>query len=106
VRFVTIALHTTYERSLSHRTAETRHIREIIFGKRRELRDFEITKDDPNPELAKTWFILTNLPGIQQILGNLSSLRKEIESGFNPVKNQLSWAVRLTDYNSIEPCGK
>jgi hypothetical protein len=101
--FVTIALH-TYERSLSHRQAETRHIREIIFGKRRELRYFEITKDDTNPDSAETWFIMTNLPGkIPQILGNLYSLRTWIEYGFKQVKNQLGWAdFRLTDYNSIE----
>ena len=94
----------TYERSLSHRPTESRHIREIIFGKRRELRYFEITKDDTNPESADTWFIMTNLPGkVQQILGNLYSLRTWIEYGFKQVKNQLGWAdFRLTDYDSIE----
>jgi SRSO17 transposase len=93
-----------YEQSLSHRPAETRYIREIIFGKRRELRYFEITKDDTNPESADTWFIMTNLPGkIQQTLGNLYSLRNWIEYSFKQVKNQLGWAdFRLTDYNSIE----
>jgi SRSO17 transposase len=97
-----------YEQSLSHRPAQTRYIREIIFGKRRELRYFEITKDKTNPESADTWFIMTNLSGkIQQTLGNLYSLRKEIEYGFKQVKDQLGWAdFRLTDYNSIEPCGK
>lgn len=79
-----------YEQSLSHRSAESRYIRKIIFGKRRELRYFEITKDDTNPESADTWFIMTNLPGkIKQTIGNLYSLRKEIESGFKQVKNQL-----------------
>lgn len=93
-----------YEQSLSHRPAESRYIREIIFGKRRELRYFEITKDDTNPESADTWFIMTNLPGkIQQTIGNLYSLRTWIEYGFKQVKNQLGWAdFRLTDYNSIE----
>jgi hypothetical protein len=93
-----------YEQSLSHRAAETRYIREIIFGKRRELKYFEITKDDTNPESADTWFIMTNFPGkIQQTLGKLYSLRKEIEYSFKQVKNQLGWAdFRLTDYNSIE----
>lgn len=47
---------------------------------------------------------MTNLPGkIQQVLGNLYSLRTWIEYGFKQVKNQLGWAdFRLTDYNSIE----
>lgn len=93
-----------YEQSLSHRPAETRYIREIIFGKRRELKYFEITKDDTNPESADTWFIMTNLPGkIQQTLGKLYSLRTWIEYSFKQVKDQLGWAdFRLTDYNSIE----
>lgn len=93
-----------YEQSLSHRPPETRYIREIIFGKRRQLRYFEITKDDTNPESADTWFIMTNLPGkIQKTLGNLYSLRTWIEYSFKQVKNQLGWAdFRLTDYNSIK----
>ncbi|MES1025060.1 transposase [Gloeocapsa sp. BRSZ] len=47
---------------------------------------------------------MTNLPGkIQQILGNLYSLRTWIEYSFKQVKNQLGWAdFRLTDYHSIE----
>lgn len=93
-----------YEQSLSHRPPENRYIREIIFGKRRDLRYFEITKDDTDPESADTWFIMTNLPGkIQQTLGNLYSLRTWIEYSFKQVKDQLGWAdFRLTDYNSIE----
>ena len=93
-----------YEQQLSHRIAETRYIREIIFGKRRELRYFEITKSSTKPGASNTWFIMTNIPGsIQQVLGQLYSLRKWIEYGFKQVKNQLGWAdCRLTDYHSIE----
>jgi len=47
---------------------------------------------------------MTNLSGkIQQVLGQLYSLRNWIEYGFKQVKNQLGWAdFRLTDYHSIE----
>jgi SRSO17 transposase len=93
-----------YEQKLSHRSAETRYIREIIFGKRRELRYFEITKSDSKPDSSNTWFIMTNIQSkIQQVLGQLYSLRNWIEYGFKQVKNQLGWAdFRLTDYHSIE----
>jgi SRSO17 transposase len=37
---------------LSHRQPERRYIREIIFGKRRTIRYYEITKSDPkNPRI-------------------------------------------------------
>lgn len=39
-----------YQQNLSHRQPERRYIREIIFGKRRTIRYYEITKSDPkNP---------------------------------------------------------
>ena len=93
-----------YEQQLSHRSSETRYIREIIFGKRRELRYFEITKSDSKPDASNTWFIMTNIPGqIQRVIGQLYSLRNWIEYGFKQVKNHLGWAdFRLTDYHSIE----
>lgn len=64
----------------------------------------EITKSNTKPDASNTWFIMTNLPGkVQQVLGQLYSLRNWIEYGFNQVKNQLGWAdFRLTDYQSIE----
>ena len=93
-----------YEQKLSHRSSETRYIREIVFGKRRELRYFEITKSDSKQDASNTWFIMTNVSGkIQQVLAQLYSLRNWIEYGFKQVKNQLGWAdFRLTDYHSIE----
>jgi SRSO17 transposase len=93
-----------YEQSLSHRQPEKRFIREIIFGKRRQIRYYEITKGDMVEPDADTWFIMTNLPGkIHHIVGNLYSLITWIEYGFKQVKNELGWAdFRLTDYSSIE----
>lgn len=93
-----------YQQSLSHRQPERRYIREIIFGKRRTIRYYEITKNDTKNPKSDTWFIMTNLPGnIQLVIGHLYSLRNWIEYGFKQVKNELGWAdFRLTDYASIE----
>ncbi|URD51276.1 IS701 family transposase [Chroococcidiopsis sp. CCNUC1] len=93
-----------YQQNLSHRQPERRYIREIIFGKRRTVRYYEITKSDTKNPKSDTWFIMTNLPGnIQLVVGNLYSLRNWIEYGFKQVKNELGWAdFRLTDYASIE----
>lgn len=94
-----------YIQPLSHRQPETRYIREIIFGKARSLRYYEISKtDSPTTHPLETWFIMTNLPkSLQLELGNRYSLRGWIEYGFKQVKNELGWAdFRVTDYISIE----
>lgn len=79
-----------YQQNLSHRQPERRYIREIIFGKRRTIRYYEITKSDTKTSKSDTWFIMTNLPGnIQLVIGNLYSLRNWIEYGFKQVKNEL-----------------
>lgn len=92
-----------YQQKLSHRQPENRYIREIIFGKRRIIRYYELTKSETK-EPEDTWFIMTNLPGnIQLVVGNLYSLRNWIEYGFKQIKNELGWAdFRLTNYTSIE----
>jgi SRSO17 transposase len=94
-----------YEQKLSHREAEQRFIREIIFGKRYSIRYYQISKSsDSNPKPEDTWFIMTNLLGnIQLKVAQLYSLRNWIEYGFKQVKNELGWAdFRLTNYASIE----
>jgi len=46
----------------SNGDTEDRYIREIVFGKRRNIRYWQITTD--KVELRDTtWFIMTNLPG-------------------------------------------
>lgn len=96
---------TSYDQPLAHKPTERRYIREIIFGKRRSIRYYEITKgstEDPNQ--ADTWQIMTNLSGeIQSEVALLYTLRTWIEYGFKQVKNELGWSdYRLTDYKSIE----
>ena len=94
-----------YQQQLSRRQSEARFIREIIFGKRRMIRYYQITKGDIiDPTGDDSWYIMTNLEGkIQRTVAQLYSLRNWIEYGFKQVKNELGWAdYRLTNYSSIE----
>ena len=73
-----------YTQALSHRPSETRYIREgsvvggfpdlrqlpgeIVFGKVRSVRYYEISKtDNPTTNPLDTWFIMTNLPFVLAI---------------------------------------
>ncbi|AKG23005.1 IS701 family transposase [Calothrix sp. 336/3] len=94
-----------YEQKLSHRQTETRYLREIIFGKRRRTRYYQISKmNTPDPTGDESWYIMTNLStDLSLNVAQLYSLRNWIEYGFKQVKNELGWAdFRLTDYESIE----
>lgn len=92
-----------FEQPLAHRPPEQRFIREIIFGQRRTLRYFQITKGTAADPDAESWYIMTNLPGNILELPVLYSLRNWIEYGFKQVKNELGWAdFRVTNYASIE----
>lgn len=94
-----------YEQPLADRPTEHRYIREMIFGRRRAIRYYQITKGSTEtPNKADTWQVMTNLEGdIQLEVGKLYTLRTWIEYGFKQVKNELGWHdYRLTDYKSIE----
>lgn len=94
-----------YEQKLVGRKSETRYIREIIFGKRRKVRFYQISKKEvPDPSGDESWYVMTNLDGdITLKVAPLYSLRNWIEYGFKQVKNELGWTdYRLTDYQSIE----
>lgn len=94
-----------YKQELSHRRTETRYLREIIFGQRRRLRYYQISKSNtPDPTGDESWYVMTNLSVENPLnVAQLYSLRNWIEYGFKQVKNELGWAdFRLTDYASIE----
>jgi len=94
-----------YNQPLVERPTECRYLREIIFGHRREVRYYQITKGSTDtPDKADSWFIMTNLEGdIILSVGSQYTLRTWIEYGFKQVKNELGWHdYRLTDYKSIE----
>ncbi|HTL88507.1 MAG TPA: IS701 family transposase, partial [Leptolyngbya sp.] len=94
-----------YEQALLERPSEHRYIREIIFGNRRRVRYYQITKGSTEePDKADSWFIMTNLSGdILLSIATQYSLRMWIEYGFKQIKHELGWHdYRLTDYSSIE----
>lgn len=94
-----------YQQKLSGHKTETRYLREIIFGKRRRLRYYQVSKTDtPDPTGDESWYIMSNLStDLSLNVAQLYSLRNWIEYGFKQVKNELGWAdFRLTDYESIE----
>jgi SRSO17 transposase len=94
----------TWERTLSDGSSETRSIREVIYGVRRQVRFYDLTSDPEKLPVATTRFVMTNLPGdLRHELGNLYGLRTWIEYGFKQIKNELGWTDhRLTSYTAIE----
>jgi SRSO17 transposase len=95
----------SYDQPLAEQPTQRRYIREIIFGTRRKVRYYQITKGSTDePDKADTWFIMTNLVGdIILSVGGQYTLRSWIEYGFKQVKNELGWHdYRLTDYASME----
>lgn len=92
-----------FEQPLAHHPPERRFIREIIFGQRRPLRYFQITKGTEPEAQADSWYIMSDVPGNLLELPLFYSLRNWIEYGFKQVKSELGWAdFRVTDYTSIE----
>ena len=93
-----------FERVFTDGKTQKRYIREIIFGKRRSLRYWQITTDKTTLPDNTTWYVMTNLLDTPPaIIGNNYGLRTWVEYGFKQCKNQLGWAdYRCTDYYQIE----
>jgi SRSO17 transposase len=93
-----------FERVFSTGKTEQRYVREIIFGKKREIRYWEVTKDKETLPPNSTWYIMTKVPRINyKEVGNLYGLRNWVEYGLKQSKNELGWAdFRVTDYSRIE----
>ena len=83
---------------------EKRYIREIIYGKRRDIRYWEITKDKERMPEDSTWNIMTKIPGLKyQEVGKIYSVRAWVENGFKNSKSELGWAdFRVTQYREIQ----
>lgn len=92
------------ERVFSTGKKEERYVREIIFGKKREIRYWEVTKDKETLPKNSTCYIMTKIPKIKyKDVGNLYGLRNWVESGLEQSKNELVWAdFRVTEYSRIE----
>jgi len=93
-----------FDRTFSDGTQEVRYVREIIFGKKRSRRFWEITTDPETMPENSTWYVMTEIPGLNyKDVGNLYGCRNWVEYGLNQSKNELGWAdFRLTQYLDIE----
>jgi len=93
-----------FERFLDDGSREVRYIREIIYGKKRALRYWEITTDIEIIPENSTWYVMTQIPGVlAKEVGNLYRNRTWIEYGFRQSKSELGWAdFRVTQYSQIE----
>ena len=92
-----------FERVFSTGKTEKRYVREIIFGKKREIRYGQVTDNKETLLDNSTWYIITKVPGIKyKDVGNLYGLRNWVEYGLKQSKNELGWAdFRVTDYSRI-----
>ncbi len=65
-----------FERNFSNQKSETRYIREIIYGRKRQITYWEITTDTETLPENSTTFVMTNLQGnLKKTLGDLDGLR-------------------------------
>jgi len=93
-----------FDRTFSDKTQELRYVREIVFGKKRSRRFWEITTDPKTMPENSTWYVMTEIPGLSyKDVGNLYGCRNWVEYGLNQSKNELGWAdFRLIKYQDIE----
>ena len=93
-----------FKRVFSDLNRENRYIREIICGKRKEIRYWQITTDPEELPSNTTWYVLSKYPDINpREVGNFYGLRTWVEYGLKQSKNELGWAdFRVTSYPQIE----
>jgi len=91
-------------RTFSNQKSETRYIREIFYGKRRDITYWELTTDPETMPENSTSFVMTNLQGkLKKTLGDLYGLRTWVEYSFRQCKQELGWTdYRFTDFQHIE----
>lgn len=83
---------------------ETRYVREIIYGRKREIQYWDITTDQENLTSSNTWFVMTKIPHLKYYeVGAIYGIRTWIEYGFKQCKSELGWAdFRVTNYSQIQ----
>lgn len=93
-----------FQRVFSDGNTENFYIREVIYGRRRSTRYWQITTDPQTLPPVSTWNVMTYVGGItEQDVGNLYGLRNWIEYGLKQSKNELGWAdFRVTNYAQVE----
>ncbi|MGF1981521.1 MAG: IS701 family transposase [Nostoc sp. CmiSLP01] len=93
-----------FKRVFSDLSSENRYIREIICGKKSDIRYWQITTDIEVIPKNTTWYVMSKYPEITpREVGNFYGLRTWVEYGLKQSKNELGWAdFRLTHYSQIE----
>jgi len=93
-----------FDRIFADVKKQIRYIREVIYGKRRERRYWEITTNPETLPKNETWYVMTKIADVKyHQVGNLYGLRNWVEYGLKQTKNELGWAdFRLTNYTDIE----
>ena len=93
----------TFDRIFSDSSKQTRYIREIVFGRQREVQYWLIITDLEKLPENSTWYVMTKILGVKfKEVGNTYGLRNWIEYGLKQSKNELGWAdFRFTDYCQI-----
>lgn len=62
---------------------KVRYIREIIYGKKRAIQYWEITRDKENLAEAESWFVMTKIPGVKyKEVGAIYGVRTWMKYGF------------------------
>jgi SRSO17 transposase len=93
-----------FEHQRSDQKIEKRYIREVIYGRKRFIRYWEITTDCETVPDESTWLVMTKVANIKyQEVGNIYKIRAWVEYGFKQSKSELGWAdFRVTHYPQIE----
>ena len=93
-----------FERTFSNGETETRYIREIIYGHRREVRYWQLTSDPQTLADNSTWYVMSHAPMFKfNEIGNQYGFRTWVEYGLKQSKDELGWAdFRMTCYEQIE----
>ena len=100
-----------FERILDDGNREVRYIREIIYGKKRALRYWEITTDIETLPENSTWYVMTQIPGVlAKEVGNLYGNRTWIEYNLRQSivvsnKNE-TLSCTISANNLIKRCGR
>ncbi len=93
-----------FDRIFSDSTQEIRYVREIIFGKKRYRRYWEITTNPETLSENSTWYVMSEIPNLNyQDVGNLYGCRNWVEYALTLSKNELGWSdFRFLSYSGIE----
>ena len=95
-----------FERIFSDGKKQKRFIREIIYGKRKEITYWQITTEQETQPENGTSFVMTNRQqtrtNLKKTIGNLYGERTWVEYGFRQCKQELGWTdYRLTKAEDI-----